>query len=189
MFLSCEELRTAFDAFSTADSLRIEKVGRYLGWKCQTDADELLGEAVLRALKGNRRCPSHLPAAVFLIGVMRSLASEIIEKQKSDRLADQTRDEVYAPSGGTACPAMTEPNPEEALMRKQEEELMKTAVADIECLFADDEQARTILTGQMNGMSAAEIRAQSSMDQSAYNTARRRIRRRIDKEYPYGWNR
>ena len=187
--LSPAELRTALGALGTADSLRLEKAGRYLGWKCQTESDELLGEAVLRALNGNRRCPKHLPVALFLIGVMKSLASEIIEKRNSDPLANRTNDDAHSPSGLLACSAPVQLDPEELLMEKQEEEYMKVLVADIESLFVDDEDARQILTSQLNGMSAMEIREQSSMSQSAYNTTRRKIRRRIDKAYPRGWNR
>ncbi len=74
-------------------------------------------------------------------------------------------------------------------MVTQQEETMQALVSEIEALFADDEEARQVLSGQMIGMSAEEIRKQGSMEQSTYNTARRRIRRRIDREYPNGWNR
>ena len=66
---------------------------------------------------------------------------------------------------------------------------MAALVCEIEALFADDEQARTILRGEMNGLSAEEIRARGAIGELAYDTARRRIRRRIDKAYPNGWNR
>ncbi len=188
-FRSVTDLRTAFESFEAADSLRLEKAGRYLGWKCRTNGGELLGESVMRALNGDRRCPRHLPAAQFLIGVMKSLASEIIEKRNSDPLAKRTEEDPHSPSGFMACYPTDQPNPEEMLMVNEEEEYMKVVVADIEALFASDEEAQQILRGEMIGMSAAKIREHGSMDQSTYNTARKRIRRRIDKKYPSGWNR
>ena len=38
-------------------------------------------------------------------------------------------------------------------------------------------------------LSAEEIRESGALDRSTYNTARKRIRRRIDKKYPNGWDR
>ncbi len=140
--LSVTDVRAAFQSFAAADNLRLEKAGRYLGWKCRTDGDELLGEAVMRALNGDRRCPRHLPAVQFLIGVMKSLASEIIEKRNSDPLAYPTNQNSLSPSGLLACFATELPGPEELLLAKEEEEYMKAVVADIEALFANDEQAQ-----------------------------------------------
>jgi RNA polymerase sigma-70 factor (ECF subfamily) len=188
-FLSVADLRIAFDSFGVADSLRLDKTAQYLGWKCRTDGGELVGEAVMRALNGDRRCPRDLAAVQFLIGVMRSLASEINEKRNSDPLARRTDDDPHALSGALACCATEQPDPEETLMVTQQEETMQTLVREIEALFIDDDEALRVLRGQMIGMSAEEIRRQGSIGRSAYNTARRRIRRRIDKAYPNGWNR
>ncbi len=74
-------------------------------------------------------------------------------------------------------------------MLTQQEEAMQALVCEIEALFADDDEARHVLKGQMNGISPEEIRDQGSMSRSAYNTTRRRIRRRIDREFPNGWYR
>jgi RNA polymerase sigma-70 factor (ECF subfamily) len=188
-FLSAAELRTAFEAFSAADSLRLEKAGQYLGRKCRTDGNELLGEAVLRALNGNRRCPRHLSALHFLIGVMKSLASEIIEKRNRDPLAKRIDNDPRLPSSILACFPADQPNPEQALMVSEEDEFMKAVVADIEALFANDKEAQQVLAGVMNGTPAEQVRKRCSMDLSTYNSARRRIRRRIDKKFPSGWNR
>ena len=187
--LSADDLRIAFESFVAADLLRLEKAARYLGWKCRTDGDELLGEAVARALNGTRRCPRPLAAVTFLIGVMKSLASEIIDKRSTDPLARRTADDPHTPTGHFASEPAPDPNPEDALAIKEEEASMAELVTELEVLFSDDEHARTILKGEMDGLSAEEIRAGSGIGELVYNTARRRIRRRIDKAYPNGWNR
>lgn len=188
-FFNVTDLRAAFESFEAADSLRLDKAGRYLGWKCRTDGGELLGEAVMRALNGDRRCPRHLATVPFLIGVMKSLASEINGNRHSDPLANRTGEDPRSPTGFLATNPTDEPNPEEALMVRQEEEHMEALVAEIESLFADDEQAQQVLMGEMIGRLAEEIRAHGSMDRSTYKTARKRIRRRIDRQYPSGWDR
>jgi hypothetical protein len=54
-------------------------------------------------------------------------------------------------------------------------------------LFADDEIARLIVEGDMDDMEACEIRDLTGLDEKAYASKRRLIRRRIDKAYPKGW--
>ncbi len=131
----------------------------------------------MRALNGDRRCPSHLAVVPFLA------------KRNSDPLAKRIGEDPHSPSGFLASSPTDELNPEEALMVRQEEEYMETLVAEIEALFENDEQAQLILDGAMNGLSAEEIRESGALDRSTYNTARKRIRRRIDKKYPNGWDR
>jgi DNA-directed RNA polymerase specialized sigma24 family protein len=187
--LGVTDLRVAFESFEAADLLRLNAAGRYFGWKCQTDGAELLGEAVVRALNGTRRCPRHVAATTFLIGVMKSLASEIIEKRGADPLSRIVADDTFSPDGLLASEPTPAPNPEDALAIKEAEEGMAALVMEIESLFADDAEALTILRGEMNGLSAEEIREDGAIKEIAYNSARRRIRRRIDKAYPNGWNR
>ncbi len=186
---SVADLKSAIESFDAADSLRLGKAGRYLGWKCQTDGDELLSEAIMRALNGDRRCPKDVSVVRFLVGVMKSLTSEFIEKRNTDPLTQQSSNSLHAPLGSLACHLDERPNPEEALEVVRQEEAMEALVHDIEALFVGDDEALRVLRGQMNELSPEEVRRQGLMDQSTYNTARRRIRRRIDKEFPNGWSR
>ena len=86
----------------------------------------------MRALNGDRRCPRDLPAVPFLVGVMKSLASEIIAKRNSDPLAKRIGEDPHSPSGFLASRPTDELNPEEALMLRQEEEYMKNLIAEID---------------------------------------------------------
>ena len=57
----------------------------------------------------------------------------------------------------------------------------------LEELFADDDEAQLILMGEMDELTAEEIREIGEIDATTYASARRRMRRRIDKEFPDGW--
>jgi RNA polymerase sigma-70 factor (ECF subfamily) len=54
-------------------------------------------------------------------------------------------------------------------------------------LFPDDQQARDLLDGIMEGYEGEELRALTDLDEISFASKRRLIRRRIDKHYPKGW--
>src|ERR1700756_3688613 len=71
---STEAIARALAALTSSDLLRLKRVAQLrarllpgLEW------EELLNEAVLRALEGSRRWPEGVPLLAFLAGVMRSL--------------------------------------------------------------------------------------------------------------------
>jgi DNA-directed RNA polymerase specialized sigma24 family protein len=74
--------------------------------------------------------------------------------------------------------------PEAAVIAEEEAVRIRHAILD---LFADDVVAQTIVEGDMEGMEAEEIRNLTGLDKTAYASARRLIRRRIDKAFPEGW--
>lgn len=185
--LSTADLRTVFKAFGKAEILRLKKAARFFGWRCRTDGDELLGEAFERALTGRRKCKRGLDPLVFLVGAMKSIASEINKGRKEgpvqlgmaepsspvhDLLPDSPRDEA---------------SPEDALVLKENQDHAAGMVAKLEELFANDGEAQLILMGTMDDLSAEEIREIGEMDMTTYATARRRMRRKIDKAFPDGW--
>ena len=86
---STEAVARALAALSSSDLLRLKRVAQLrarllpgLEW------DELLNEAVLRALDGARRWPEGVPLLVFLAGIMRSL----VDSRAAERrwLAERT---------------------------------------------------------------------------------------------------
>jgi hypothetical protein len=54
-------------------------------------------------------------------------------------------------------------------------------------LFRENQQARDLIEGIMEDFSAEELRDLTGLDKTAFASARRLIRRTIDKSYPEGW--
>ena len=54
-------------------------------------------------------------------------------------------------------------------------------------LFNEDLQARDLVEGMMEDFTAEELRKLTELDETAYASKRRLIRRTIDKHYPEGW--
>ena len=69
-----------WDNFSTADILRLRSAAKFLvaglGHSGRGESwEDLLQEAILRSLAGERKWPSQLAFRTFLMGAMRSIAS------------------------------------------------------------------------------------------------------------------
>lgn len=177
---SRNEIADAILAFTSADWARLRLVAKKYAY-CQAISDEdLLHEAVYRALKvkGGRRCPTNVDVVKFFAEAMRSIANgeyekfDLVDFVATANLGDQIEEQVDLQD--------TSFNPEEALIAKQDEAaILKAALAP----FDDDQAACDIVEGTLAGMNGQELRELIGLDQTAYDSKRKLVRRRIDNTY------
>src|SRR5262249_1292396 len=137
---------------------------------------DLLQEALARVLDGSRQRPEGLAMLPFLAGVMRSIKAEHWRRVRREArqlpklLADLE-------SAGAEEVEMLDPGPtpERGLAAMQ-------AIAIIYRLFADDPQARQVITGLAEERSPEEICESSGMSRTDYDSTRRRMRRLLLRE-------
>jgi RNA polymerase sigma-70 factor (ECF subfamily) len=86
---STEAVARALAALTSSDLVRLKRLAQLrarllpgLEW------DELLNEALLRALDGSRRWPDGVPLLAFIAGIMRSLVDGRVHERR--RLAERT---------------------------------------------------------------------------------------------------
>lgn len=179
--LSVDEIKIKLGSLSNADAVRLQRIAYHYS-KGVINADDLLFRAFEKALSGERNCPRNIGVMMFLRGVIRSLASSEFKSlarspvtSENDLCCDDENDpiQVEHPS--------FEPSAEETLVLAEK-------VAAILCLFNDDEIARIIVEGMMEEMDAQELQELTGLDSTAYESKRKKIRRRIDKAYPKGFN-
>jgi DNA-directed RNA polymerase specialized sigma24 family protein len=160
------------------DLLRLKVIARLhaRGLPSEIGWSDLLQEAFTRVLDGSRHQPEGLPAVAFLAGVMRSIKAEYWRRARREarlwpklladlETVDTLGDEICDPS----------PNPERCLIAMQE-------MAVIDGLFMDDNQARQIIAGLLEGRSPEEIRTIYSMSKTGYESTRKRMRRALLRE-------
>jgi DNA-directed RNA polymerase specialized sigma24 family protein len=181
--LSIDEAREAIAALTTADLIRLKKVGALYAVGVGVDGLEVLNEAVRRALDGTRNCPGDVPMTVFLVNVMRSMASSERAKAKEEPMMESMSSTLDDGPAVLEPPSPTR-NVEEMRLAREDAEGRLRALEDI---FRDDDDAQLVLMGDVDEMSADEIRALGCWDEQAYATIRRRIRRKIAARYPQGW--
>ncbi|WP_413208436.1 hypothetical protein [Rhodospirillum sp. A1_3_36] len=175
------EVVDAIRCLSSANWVRLRKVAAYYA-RPAISAEDLLQEAFMRALEGNRICPAHVDVVRFLAEAIRSIASG--EQEKADRHPNL----VSIEGDGGVSEAMNCLDPgqstEDRLIQTEQNARMR---ADVLALFDDDLVAKDLVDGTMEGMTAEELRELTNLDKTAFASKRKLIRRRIDKKYPEGW--
>lgn len=177
-----EEVRAALDALSDANLVRLEKYARYrirgLGRKAGgRDYEDLLGEAARDTLDPEKRkWNKRVGFAQHLIGAMRSISSHWAEQfdageplLESEVLRTTEEGEVVTPLGTLGS---DEPDSERIVVAKEEVERIEKAVAD-DRILAD------ILRAMRADTSPNMIREMLGLSVSEYETAMKRLRRRV----------
>lgn len=179
---SRDEIADAICTLTRADWARLRKIANYYA-RPQIGPKDLLQEAFARALDG-RTCPAHVDVVKFLAEAMRSIADGEGEKVEH-RLPLVS---IVAKTGEALPEALNHPDrsptAEGRLIGEEEAGLLRR---NILAIFDDDPVAQIIVEGMMEEMNAEELRELSGLDKTAYDSKRKLIRRRIDKQYPEGW--
>lgn len=195
-YATAEEICEAVERLTVTELGRIRRAAQYALFGTEyTDPLELLGEAVQRTLEGvgekeGRHWPKDVHFVAYVIMTMQSIAegsSSSVTKSRTaylETMAGHVDDaELALAQEGFFSPDVIE----QALGIEETSERQARAAADvalIEAHFANDEEIQFIIMGDKDGMKPSEIRAVSGMDQTTYDTARRRFRRGLNTLMP-----
>lgn len=168
------ETALALELVSATDLLRLKTLARLQarGLPPEVAWDDLLQEALTRVLTGARRKPAAVAMVAFIAGIMRSLRSEYWHRARARSAAEGAR---AAPAAQAPQAPVEAPDPERALAAAQ-------ALAAIGKLFEDDAVVLGIILGLAEGLAAEEIRLAMGLTRTDYDSARRRLRRRLLQE-------
>jgi DNA-directed RNA polymerase specialized sigma24 family protein len=187
------ETALALKLVTEMDLLRLKTLARLHARALPPDVswEDLLQEALTRVLTGDRKVPSGVSAVAFLAGVMRSLRSEHWRRFEAARGSGTGRRRVGAPSEYRAYPtraaalravareagedADPAADPERSVVAMQE-------LKAIERLFADDPVVLGIIDRLGEGLAPEQIRSALGLSKTDYDSARRRMRRRLLRE-------
>ncbi len=172
------ETALALKLVNKMDLLRLKTLARLHARGLPPDVtwEDLLQEALTRVLVGTRRPPAGVPLVAFLAGVMRSLKSEHWRRVRG-RAAFHDAVDVDRPREDSREIDLPDPSPDpERLLIAQQE------LTAIEQLFCDDTMALQIVAGLGEGLSAEEICAAYRISRTDYDSARKRMRRKVLRE-------
>lgn len=178
-----EEIREAIDVLRPAELLRLKKFAyfRVLGLGRASKGrnhEDLLEEAVTATLTGSRGWNKSVSFVQHLLGAIRSIASHWGEEFDPGEALLEAEVTSTTPEGEEYSPLLnapsTSPDGERVLVAKQE-------VEAIERLFAEDPQVLEIIGGLRAEMTGPEIQEALSLSKTEYETARRRMRRGIQR--------
>lgn len=193
---TADEVRSAIENLSDDDALRIWKAGRAFLWGTEfDDPDELLGEAMLRAIEAagkvkGRHWPKATPFVAFVIMTMKSIADG---SRESDYMSKTVAMEDMANEfTGDAHPmdllGHFAPSVEEELIEAKGL-AMRAARAGIDAgkidaYFADDQEVAWLILCLKEDRKPSKARETAGLTQTEYETARRRMRRGIEQLFP-----
>jgi DNA-directed RNA polymerase specialized sigma24 family protein len=143
------------------------------GKEAGCEGQDLLQEALLRTFAGDRRWNCVVPFDCYLKGVIKSLAYNCHSADALQHRSHTQQTEAEAESSCLDQAASVAPNVEcqlEAIERLQH----------IRTLLKDDPIAMAVLDSWNKGMTGPEIQKSMGLSNSAYDTTRKRIRRKAD---------
>jgi DNA-directed RNA polymerase specialized sigma24 family protein len=184
-FRSRDEIAAAIRSFTPADLARLKMVARRYSFGRPIEPDDLLQEAYTRALD-SRACPAHVGVVKFLAEAMRSIAHGEAEKLEHKATFVPITATGALEDGTHSVPDGAD-DAETKIIIAQQAERSVAVHAVIVALFDDDYTAKLVLEGMMEDMTVEELRELTGLDKTAYDSKRKLIRRRIDKQFPEGF--
>lgn len=195
-YATAEEICEAVERLTEAELGRIQRAAHYALFGTEyTNPLELLGEAVQRTLEGvgvkeGRHWPKNVDFVAYINMTMQSIANGSSSSITQSRTAyietmagDHGDTELALAQEGFSSPDVVE----QALELEETNERQASAAADaalIEAHFANEEEIQFLIMGDKDDLKPNEIRAISGMDQTTYDTARRRFRRGLNTLMP-----
>lgn len=168
--LSIEEVNRLLSRLRQADLLRLAALAQTWVSGCpRRDATELLHEALARALSGDRPWPADVPLPAFLSQVMRSIASQWRHEDRREPLANDT--ETLADNRRSASASE-----------------FTDLTERMRAMLQEDAPALGIFEHLLAQTSRKDARSQLGIDETGYDTARRRMIRTLQHQFSPGWN-
>jgi RNA polymerase sigma-70 factor (ECF subfamily) len=176
--LTVEQATAALDALTDADRLRLLKLAS-LRAPAGMVASDLLQEALVRVLGGERHLPAGVAVVPALDKIMNSVALTEIKARSRQPVDSLTL--VGADDGSDRQRDVVDPDgsPEDRMASAQD-----AKYGAILALFRDDDQPTYAVEALAAEVPPAEIRKDLGISQTQWNSLRRLIRRRVDAAFP-----
>ena len=198
---SLEELSEAIRQLDADALRRLRRRGDQLALGTRYASGlELLGEAVSRALVGASGSPRErlkgrvwrhgVGLVAFLMMTMQGLSSDsrgslpVRAERRMEALTGDDGEDTGAIARAGLCHSSVE---DELVEREESEARLRQVEADaglIEHHFKDDPEVRAILEGEKAQWPPGRVREEFGLSRRAYDTARTRLRRGVDKLMP-----
>jgi DNA-directed RNA polymerase specialized sigma24 family protein len=168
------EIEDQLNGLTIDDRLRLGESSRFLSLKCRIEPDDLLQEAVLKVLSGERTIPRNVKFAVGLVNVMRSLASN--DRKSWKRQGDGNRTPTTVDADEYAGTIREDKPLQDVALESQEE--LDGILLQLEADLEGDTHEEAILIGRMCSLSKQEIMDSDGMSELEFEAARKRFARK-----------
>ena len=169
--LSPDEVKAALNALTPPDIARLSEAAGFLCLINGLDQpDELIQEALTRALAGQRKCRRNLAFVPFLYGSMRSIAhaaAKAARRSLIDPFADLEDAEEAEELRADAIDLV---DPERLASGRD-------SLQKLNELFKDDEEVLIVMESMASGLKGEELRKSLGLSKTEHDTIRKRMHR------------
>ncbi|GAB5351930.1 sigma-70 RNA polymerase sigma factor region 4 domain-containing protein [Qipengyuania sp. 483] len=159
------QVRSAIAAIDISSNSTLMRMARWRAFAAGIDAEDLLQEAILRALT-SRNCPCGIKTEHFLMGAMRSIASEIIAKrERREALCLYQFDQPVLPIA-----------PDEACEFTESADAWRQA---LDSVIAGSQEIEKVIDGIDQGLCGRALAEFANTDQARLASVRKSIKRRV----------
>lgn len=168
-YLTSDEVRERLETINLKPGSRLHRRAQYHAHRAQVHQDDLLQAAILAAMT-SRKCRVNLGIEPFIIGIMRSKASKVIERRERMiqlgiglHSLDESEFEIPAPDL-------------EATQEQQQRAMICAGL--LAAISEGDPVVERVIDGQGHGYRGKELAECAGIGQDELATVRRRIKRR-----------
>jgi DNA-directed RNA polymerase specialized sigma24 family protein len=179
-FASREDGAEALSSLTEADLVRLKRFAQYRSaGLSQLDWQDLLHEAIDRLLSGRRRWPRSVPFVLFMQQTIRSLAHDHWRRRVEGPTLTVADLDAAQHLAFESAPDLTTPAPDRAIEARD-------SLREVYDLFSDDPLVLAVLNGFAENLAPAEIMSRTSLTTTAFASARRKIRRTVERAIAEG---
>lgn len=186
-YLTVDEFWRGYCALTDSDLARLHLVCRKhcRFYNLNIEPNDLIQEALVRVFASERNVPTEIPLAVALAKIIQSIAHEVLNSSANKSLQmEQRYDDI---SEAVELASFADRSTEEVVLDDLESEENVRRIKLLFDWFIDDLEVTELLNAIANGKKAKEIVASVFKGQQVrYDTARKRLMRRIDKFHAEG---
>ena len=179
--LSRQKLEEAIGAFSNADWMRLGSAAQLYA-VYPVEPEDMVQEALCRAIAGTRNCPKDVSVARFLAEAIRSIAHDELQKVEHQRNEVSVHDETIE-DPDAIIPLEPGLTAEERIISNEQSRGTENQLLE---LFEGDEKAQLIVMGMLDETEGAELKEITGLDQTGFNSKRRYVRRKLNKAIANG---
>lgn len=172
--LSPRQVRSALSSIDVGPGSHLMRMARYFAFPAEMDPDDLLQDALVRSLS-TRACPAGLGIKPFINGVMRSIASDAVERRERGTAILRT-----GMIAGLTCQSLGPVSPDEILDEGKRAAAYDEALASI---TAGDPTHERVIDGIGLGLRGTELMAFADVSELKLAAVRRTLKRRSVPEY------
>lgn len=169
--LSPDEVKAALNGLTPADIARLNRAAAFF---CTINGfnqpNDLLQEALTRALAGKRKCRRDLAFVQFLCGSMRSIANAAAKASRRSRIDPFAEVDDGEDEEELSAEAVELIDPERLAAARD-------ALQKVNELFKDDEEILIVIEAMASGLKGEELRHSLGLSKTDHETIRKRMHR------------